>query len=160
MLTMVVDVSLVYCYIDGSLQHTFSKGTNCSNDGDWNAYIGRSRNPLKWFDGKIDDLAIYDFALDLSQIDSLHNQFVPVENIKYNNNISIYPNPSSGIAKIKGGISDGMKYSIYDIKGNLVEENKIFNNSIGFLPGKKGLFLIQIRDKQGEFVFSDKLILQ
>ena len=65
--------SIAKLYIDNELQDTIvQSGLNIVSDSaDW--IVGSLRGNLRFFDGKIDDIHIYDNALSTSEIDSLYH---------------------------------------------------------------------------------------
>ena len=102
------------------------------------------------FDGKIDDVRIYNCALDSIQIDSICNT-PPVtvrENVK-NHVIDIFPNPTTGMFTVANATGD---IQVYDLLGNLVLRSNKKEIDMGNYPS--GIYIV----RTGEAV--RKLILR
>ena len=143
--------------------------------------------PDFFFDGKIDDVGVWNRALTPSEITSLYNQNQCITNITvtdtliinvgqlsfenpilYANNITIYPNPAStdininfnNITNLNGG-----SIKIINSLGQQVATTPITTsgtNSIMSLNtwGGNGLYFVQILNSQGQIVDIKKIILQ
>lgn len=79
-----------------------------------------------FFDGKIDDIGIWDRVLVRDEITNLYNSSLSIEKIESNNSFIIYPNPA--ITEIKvliDGYHTPITYSIYDQLGKVVRSGKL-----------------------------------
>lgn len=119
---------------------------------------GQSVTPgWRYFDGVIDDVNIYNDKLNAAQIDSLYTDANPTLNVlskELDWSTELYPNPASGIVKIKSNLTID-SISIRNALGQtvVIAENNPFLN-ISHL--KNGVYFVTI--KSGEFVRTQKLI--
>ena len=62
-------------YLDGALQSSrgLSGSSRTVDTQQWNARIGRKKDGTGHYNGKIDDLRLYDYALTAGQVDELYN---------------------------------------------------------------------------------------
>jgi hypothetical protein len=72
MITLVVDTNETRHYLDGSLIGKFANGYMTSNAGDTSALLGVSREYDRYFEGKLDDVRIYNRALSEAEIKKLY----------------------------------------------------------------------------------------
>ena len=65
-------------------------------------------------------------------------------------NISIYPNPINSILNVNVGSNSGLNYSIFNISGQTIFKGKFteFNNRVDFSDLSKGVYFLQVIDKQ------------
>ncbi|MCF8370219.1 MAG: T9SS type A sorting domain-containing protein [Bacteroidales bacterium] len=110
------------------------------------------------FDGKIDDVKLFDKVLTQAEIDSLFNEpdpILPMLGIaEMGNNIPhIYPNPFVNELNVNNKIA--AKISLYDVLGNLIiEEIDIEPYGKLDLSGiKKGVYFLQVADNSGMQTF-------
>jgi subtilisin family serine protease len=83
------------------------------------------------------------------------------ENIYYNNNISIYPNPNQGnfIIDLSGKLEKNASIEIYNLTGQVLFKTAFFENKQNVIFTKStGIYEIKIFN--GNNVYSDKLILE
>ncbi len=75
-----------------------------------------------------------------------------------NNNLKVYPNPSTGyiIIDYSGEITD-LSYSIYSLSGQVIESNNICNKKIE-TNLQAGIYLLIIKD-QDALIYEDKLLV-
>jgi len=69
------DSAKFYLYVDNDLKD--SADLTSSLDITGNLVIGQDRGLSRYFDGKIDEVGIYDYALSSTQIEALYNQTAP-----------------------------------------------------------------------------------
>ena len=101
------------------------------------------------FAGAIDDLKIYDRALNSTQVLSLYQNNTLSTSDNNNivkNNISIYPNPSKDVVFVKSETAI-TKIELYDFSGKKIKESASKEMNISSL--KRGNYLIKITDKEG-----------
>jgi hypothetical protein len=153
-------------------------------------YIGadiENGNLYRYFNGKIDDIGIWNRALTVDEVTQLYNQNQCVNNITvtdtliinvgqlsfespilYANNITIFPNPAStqininfnNITNLTGG-----SIKIINSIGQQVSTTPITasgTNSTMSLStwGGSGLYFVQILNSQGQIVDIKKIVLQ
>jgi len=119
------------------------------------------------FIGKIDDIGIWNRALDAKEIKSIYNgSTASVKNDNSNSIIKVYPNPAEDHIIIDfGSYSSMLGYSItiFDVAGksvynstiNKVTETIDLNTWTG-----KGVYFIKIYDKQSQQIENRKIIIQ
>ncbi|WP_433631865.1 GEVED domain-containing protein [Chryseobacterium cucumeris] len=59
----------------------------------------------------------------------------------------IYPNPASDVLNISG-ISEAADYEIYNIAGQKIDEGKVSNHHVNLNHLSKGVYFIQLKDKE------------
>lgn len=160
--------NLVKIYVNGVLEKTdagtgglIDYGTSPS------ASIGQKDGTSQhWFKGTIDDVRIYKRALSTTEIQNLHTTISSVGfNKDMNNQISIYPNPSSTYLNIK--INEEIKINkieIFNLSGQKIN-SKTFNDfenneQIDINQLKEGNYLLKIFDNQNNFTTTKFLKLR
>ena len=178
-------------YINGDLQSTSQSSTlyNINTINGINMIFGSSRlfNPVQYFNGKIDDIGIWNRALTQQEITQLYNQNQCTTNITvtdtliinvgqlsytnpvtYANNITIYPNPANTQVNISfNNITDltGGNINIINSLGQQVATTPItLSGTNTTMPlntwGGTGLYFVQILNAQAIVVDVKKIILQ
>jgi ELWxxDGT repeat protein len=85
--------------------------------------------------------------------------FVGIQKIQDNQTVSIYPNPSSGIFKIKSDeLLKDTSVKIYNTQGQTIFESKRFISEIDLSNQPKGIYFIQIKSEYK--IVTKKIILQ
>ena len=185
------DLTNCKIYINGVLQLTSQSSTlyNINTINGLNMVFGSSRlfNPNQFFNGKIDDIGIWNRALTPQEIAQLYNQNQCITNItvtdtliinvgqlsytnpiSFANNITIYPNPASTQVNISfNNITDlaGGSIKIINSLGQQVATTPITlsgtNTTMALNSwGGTGLYFVQIINAQGQIVDIKKIILQ
>ncbi|OFY79331.1 MAG: hypothetical protein A2281_16660 [Bacteroidetes bacterium RIFOXYA12_FULL_38_20] len=150
-------------YVDGDLISTELNNLSALNmQHDW--YIGtfsaNNQNYLSFnynFDGKIDDIRIYNCALDSLAIQQLFKEpNTSVDELSENSLINVYPNPTADYIQITG-IENGDVY-IYDSEGRFVK-SLILDKSmkIDFSDLPHGNYLLSIKS-DGERIVKKVII--
>lgn len=173
-------IATLYLYLDGSLVNTstnvthWSNGANPTNIGYWNGFVGASG----FFDGKIDDIGIWNRVLTQSEITSLYYSenscqslvintgvlgFNPVT---YNNTVTIYPNPANDHITIDcGNLANvsGWNIRIYNTLSQEVFSGAM-NTQQYTIPlntwGGQGIYFVKIYDASNNLMNTKKIILQ
>jgi hypothetical protein len=173
-------ISTLYLYIDGSLVNTstnvthWSSGANPTNIGYWNGFVGASG----FFDGKIDDIGIWNIVLTQSEITSLYYSenacqslvintgILGFNPLTYNNTVTIYPNPANDQITIDcGNLANvsGWNIKIVNTLGQVVF-NGVMNTQQYVVPlntwGGQGIYFVKIYDASNNLMNSKKIILQ
>ncbi len=139
---------------------------------------------LFWFDGKIDDIGIWNRALSEEEIKNLYNGNICYQNvtvtdtllintaitgfnpISYQNTIKVYPNPSKDQITVDFGnfnTLNGYQLKITNSIGQQMYQTAINKQSVNISLGSwtgKGLYIIQIIDQQGTVTDSRKIMIQ
>ena len=127
-LTAVFDVGLMKIYIDGilmgSLNTPISSMNACAGS---DLLLGRGwQNFPLWYSGHIDDLAIWNRALNQQEITDLNNSNLGLPVSINENSIKLYPNPTNGLVTLEVSSEKiGKSYSILDFSGRIIREGKI-----------------------------------
>jgi hypothetical protein len=173
-------IATLYLYIDGSLVNTttnvthWSSGANPTNIGYWNGFVGASG----FFDGKIDDIGIWNRVLAQSEITSLYYSESTCQSLvintgvlgfnplTYNNTVTIYPNPANDHITIDcGNLANVSGWNI-KIANTLGQEvfNGVMNTQQYVVPlntwGGQGIYFVKIYDASNNLMNSKKIILQ
>jgi hypothetical protein len=94
--------------------------------------------------GKIGDVFIAKIGKDIDGINSLENS---------NSNISLFPNPSSGIfhLQINNGNFPKSEIEIYDVLGNIIFQSEILNSEteINLSGNAKGIYFYRVMNENG-----------
>jgi hypothetical protein len=114
--------------------------------------IGRVFSPLtyEFFNGKIDDIGIWNRALTQQEITALYNGAnVGINDISIENQFSIFPNPAQNVITLKATTKlDGSVYSIYDNIGRVVASGKLNGENtmveLGHLAA--GIYILRVGD--------------
>jgi hypothetical protein len=190
------DLSGVKIYVNNVLVLTkpyIGTGTMSSPTNTQDIYIGRELNSTlcspynTFYQGKLDDIGIWNRALTQQEITQLYNQNQCITNITvtdtliinvgqlsytnpvaYANNITIYPNPASTQININfNNITNlvGGSVKIINSLGQQVATTPITTtgtNSTMLLStwGGSGLYFVQILNPQGQIVDIKKILLQ
>ncbi len=176
-------------YVNGLYAGSFTGTYEKAVDGDEHAYIGTNRTAAdRFFNGKIDDVRIYNKALNEKEILALYAEeyantiyydsiqvtdtlFIDIsiplelEEESINNRIKVYPNPSSEYVTVDFGTYDlltGYLLKIFDVQSNEVYSEEI-NSKYTTIQiseiGTKGIYFIQVLDENNELVSVKKLII-
>ena len=124
-------------------------------------YIGKSNWSFDAYtDGKIDDLRIYNRALNLAEIDSLFNEPNPmatgIEEARLNqNSINLYPNPTGSQVQF----SMPVNVQLYNLAGQVLIEEK-HTNSLDLSKQGAGVYFVVFLDDEQRVLQRSKLIKQ
>ena len=116
-----------------------------------NANFGRMVNPAyDAFNGKIDDVGIWNRALTQQEITTLYeSEVLSTNTATYENNINIYPNPANDHITIDFGNLDnveGWNIKIINILGQEVLSQPMNTDKINVSELSKGVYIIRISD--------------
>jgi hypothetical protein len=102
---------------------------------------------LEVFNGKLDDIAIYNRALTQAEITALYNSTLSISSDTYNYSINIYPNPVVSTLNIKTDTNlINQPYSIIDNLGRVVLNGKLneVESIINVEQLSKGIYYLKI----------------
>ena len=179
------NLNKLYIYVDNVLKDsTTNSFGNLANTA--NLFIGSSGagTNIQWWNGKIDDIGIWNRALTTDEISNLYNanicyQSVTVTDtlvinvgtlsynpVTYNNSITIYPNP----AKDRITINCGTLSSVtgYQIKISNLLGQEVFSTTLNqqqySIPLNswtgKGIYLVTVYDANRNLLTTRKIDLQ
>lgn len=160
-------------YVNGNLVYTGSAFTQTSVDGNTTVNLGKSRGYDRYFDGKIDDLRIYNRTLSAAEITALYNGAscsgaLAIEKIEPGtNHLKVYPNPITNTAKIQIPAINELSlltFTLYNSQGQEVRNDYIkLAKSNAFIFDRKGLssglYFYCVKDKK-TLIGTGKIVLQ
>ena len=135
-------------YINGQITSTFSNGSNFDLSNDYNFRIGArypndgTDNGSEFFQGKIDDVKIFNCALKDQDVTNLYNELYNETSTSNDHielveaDINVFPNPTSGKLFISNR-SDiniesatiyniaGIKLKVFDVQSNTTKEIQV-----------------------------------
>ena len=117
-------------YFDTVLIHTFNSVTNIGNQLA-NIRFGAENNGFPTgganFKGKLDDIGIWNRALNQQEITSLYtSSSVGINEVSQSNLFSVYPNPAQSVITVNTDAKlVGSLFAIYDNAGKLVKTGNI-----------------------------------
>lgn len=164
MATIVVDSNDVDYYLNcqflASKVNTFNSSQSAST---YNSTLGTNRNLNNFFEGKIDNVKIYDCNLTITEICDIYTtgiERLTNEPASFN----VYPNPSEGEINLNW---DGKELSVRNIEmhsttGKLVYDQQVYSNrgEITVSPELKGgLYFVSFIGEQGERLETKKVIV-
>jgi len=131
-------------YRNGILVSTLARTWNTVNNSDI-FKLGVGVGGELTFDGAIDDLKIYNYALSLTEITNLYNNNVVTtfEETVENNSSNVYPNPAKDILHVPG------QAEIFDLMGNMVASG---TNEINIGHLISGIYVVKAMDKKFKIV--------
>jgi hypothetical protein len=135
-------------YRNGVLLSSLAKTMNTVSNSDI-FRLGLSEGGASgYFNGAIDDLQIYNYALSDSQIANLYStQTLAVNNVSIKNNkVQIYPNPVKDVLIIKSD-SGVNKVEVFSTEGKKLMETNQNNINVSLLTS--GLYIIKTLDNKG-----------
>jgi hypothetical protein len=159
-------------YVDGILVDSMGKSTvvyPSYGSGTVKAFIGIRNNLSSPFNGKIDDVIIYNRALSKQEVDQLFtDKSTSIDGITVNKiNFDIYPNPSHASFVVSLGNLNidisGVKLKIINTLGQEMnlEYTEISESSFevnhSLIPG---VYFVQVCDSDGRVIGTEKLIVQ
>ncbi|HOI31599.1 MAG TPA: T9SS type A sorting domain-containing protein [Bacteroidales bacterium] len=121
--------------------------------------IGNSKNPsiINGIKGKIDDVRIYDRALNDSEILALATSDSTNEVVETNSTlISVFPNPANKLLNVIGLTYDS-KVMIYNLSGQMITKSVYFGNPIDISGLVSGTYLIELYTEK-KLMYSKKFV--
>jgi hypothetical protein len=171
-------------YLDGILMNTISISFSLPNSSQPLLFGNETNSLSRYFNGKLDDIGIWNRALTDQEISDLYNanicyEYVTVTDtlvintgitgynpITYLNTLKIWPNPSNDHITIDAGnlaTMNGYSIKIEDAQGQQVFQNAV-NQQQFYVDittwGGNGLYFVRIIDPQGNTVDIKKIVLQ
>ena len=119
-------------------------------------------NSLQYFKGKIDEVRIYNRAINSQEITALYNNTnTSVGEVASQSNIQIYPNPVSDVLYISGNDRTNSTLFISDVLGKNVLKKDISSiSNIGISALAAGVYTVSLFDGSGNMFYTNKLIIQ
>jgi hypothetical protein len=155
-------------FINGKLENSSSENGPLTTNFDRICFGGE--NNWSNFKGYLDDIAIFNKALDSNEVKALYNQTCNQETatLKLLNEtrINAYPNPTSDVLHIEIGDAkalEGFRYRILDALGKEVY-NELVKNTLTEIPlktlGAAGMYQLEILDANKTSIQTNKIVLQ
>ena len=161
---IVLNASYIKYYLNGIAIDSIPRGTlNSSTVGHNTALIGVSRVLNRFFQGVIDDVRIYDCALNDSDILTLYNiNSVGINSPINKSLVSIYPNPAGNSISFNnlGGFQGNYFLSIKNIQGQEIMYKKIRSsetNTIDISDLNNGIYSLSLIGS--DCVFESKFVV-
>jgi hypothetical protein len=166
----IYDQNVMKIYFDGllvSTKNTAQQLMNACSDSDLLFGRGWQNFPL-WYEGKLDDVAIWNRALDSTEIAALYNSSTSTATIQNNlsNDIKIFPNPTYDHITIDAGnlnTMSGYSIRIVNALGQQVFQSAInqqqFYLDLSSWTGN-GIYYVNIINPQGVTIDTRKIVLQ
>ena len=157
MLTAVLDSSVAYHYVNDSLISTQAYTTNIANNT-LPLEIGRDVPGLtEVFNGKLDDIGIWDRALDSLEVDSLFNYSTQtgIAEQGRTSRFQVYPNPTNGLVQIVGVRNE--RVVVFNALGKMVITTNA-TNTIDLATLSEGLYFIQVVGDNGQIKYTTKIL--
>src|ERR1041385_1727611 len=163
LLTAVLDSSTSYFYLNDSLVATDTFTTSIVNNT-LPLEIGRDDpGSTEVFNGKIDDIGIWNVALAPQEISNLYlGPALGLNNYATEKVFNIYPNPASGNVTINftGDVSGIDQLILYNAEGCMVKtftvDKAVLKFSVDGLP--KGIYMVRAVNKKQQWL--SKLIIE
>jgi hypothetical protein len=148
-----VDANWVKYYLNGNLVDSFANNNfNHSVDGDTKARVGTSRKSVGFFNGIIDDVKIYDCAVNAADLKSLFGSSSIQKLDKPEVNVNIYPNPVQSTFNIESTSQNQIEsIYVYDLQGKLLLDKSIndFKTVVDLTAFAKGMYILEVNTING-----------
>lgn len=108
-------------------------------------FIIGSSTGVRYFNGSIDDVRIYNRTLTIQEINYLYTMTpTKIDNLVYESLFDIYPNPATTLTTISSSVTIN-KIEIYDVSGQVVKIINVSNNKCLFNTRElsKGVYLVK-----------------
>lgn len=114
------------------------------------------------FDGKIDDIRIYNRLVNEEELEVLCSPFktATVASAQEAQAIRVYPNPSAGNITLEGMSGVGNRFLLWDLTGRLIQTGIIEENQLHIATPANGLYHLEIKNAQGQRIGLEKVILK
>lgn len=156
-----VDESLSI-YVDGELVEGTSTSVNINNNTEplivGNMYTPPSSQPgmlNAFFNGKIDDIGVWDRVLTSEEITELYNSPLSINELNNQLSFSVYPNPTKNdITIFVSEYTSPIDFSIYDNSGKIIFTSKINSEltTIDISKFSQGTYNIVLNQEKGNLV--------
>ena len=145
LLTATRENGVAKLYTNGNLDATTTYSFTPYNQN-FNLILGMSNNSFQSFSGKLDDLRIYNCALDIGQIDSLYNdQSYSINAFDMDKSFKIYPNPTTDKLTIELNSNINQSLEIVNLIGQTVFTTNIIKKAtINTSAFANGVYILKI----------------
>jgi hypothetical protein len=145
MFSVTFDGNTMKLFMNGSLVNSQTQTGNIQT-GNIPLRFGMREGNFQYFNGKIDDIGIWNRALTQQEITNLYNASLSTEDFAIND-INIYPNPTTSFLNYKSSIQVE-KIVIYNMLGQLVQQEKVnaLEGAINIEKLAQGTYLVKVND--------------
>jgi hypothetical protein len=145
MFSVTFDGNTMKLFMNGSLVNSQTQTGNIQT-GNIPLRFGMREGNFQYFNGKIDDIGIWNRALTQQEITNLYNASLSTEDFAIND-INIYPNPTTSFLNYKSSIQVE-KIVIYNMLGQVVQQEKInaLEGTINIEKLAQGTYLVKVND--------------
>ncbi len=145
-------------YKNGVLFSSGVKAFNTINNLNYFKLGLTESNGYNYFNGAIDDLKIYNWALNATEISSLYtNNTLTSENFNLNNlEVALYPNPVNDILNIETAL-DIQTVEFYNIQGQKVLSSNQKQINVSDLAA--GMYMVRIQDADNN-IATKKIVIK
>lgn len=166
------DSNFALLYVNGVLVDSLGTTTNrvaYYGSSQVKAFIGKRNDGTGPFDGKIDDVCIYNRALSKKEVEDLYNfQLTSVNDIKVSSvKVHVYPNPnlSTFVIDLSGAkeLPKNFTVNITNIIGQVVFSGQYtYENALVEInsPLESGKYIISLLDETGAVLTTETMIVQ
>lgn len=154
----------VSLYVNGQLQSTVAtSAAPYYGPSTMYAVIGSRNGTQQYFNGAIDDIGIYNRALDPWEVLAIYNGAVGINDVSGKMTVDVYPNPSNGntvYLHLDGAQANEAEVTITDMTGRIVHSVVVTDPgaSIELPDFAAGMYLVKI--KCGDALLSRKLVIE
>ena len=155
LITASIDSLTMKIYVNGTLENTVLQNNNNSFGTNTDPlYIGKHdyNNAPYYFNGKIDDIGIWNRVLTQQEITSLYtSSILGINEISQSNLFSVFPNPAKNQINIKADATlIGSVYTVFDNQGKIILRGKIISeNTIVELENLSvGVYLLNVGENK------------
>ena len=128
--------------LDASATYTFTPVNQ-----NFNLTLGMSYSSFQSFSGKLDELRVYDYALNIGQIDSLYNDqsYSVNDYVDLDNNVKIYPNPVKDKLTIETNFNKEQNLEIINLVGQTIYTSIINKRAtVNTSAFAKGIYILKL----------------
>ena len=145
MFSVTFDGNTMKLFMNGSLVNSQTQTGNIQT-GNIPLRFGMREGNFQYFNGKIDDIGIWNRALTQQEITNLYNTSLSTEDFAINK-INIYPNPTTSFLNYKSSIQVE-KIVIYNMLGQVVQQEKVnaLEGTINIEKLAQGTYLVKVND--------------
>jgi len=147
------DGTTLKIYVDGLLQgqatNTFTIAVNAFFKIGWDDLSGYNR----YFNGKIDDVRIYNRAINAQEVLAIFNEVNPTTSISAISTANIvFTSNSSNNSITVSGVAVNSEISIFEVNGKLIRKSKLTGSQLNVSNIHKGIYLIKLETPSGMII--------
>lgn len=144
-------------FLNAVLVDSVSSSNTHSYDGSNTAKLGCTRKSDRFFQGKIDEVKIFDCALNINDLTVLYYTSIKEKN-ELSETFKVYPNPTNDYVEVES--SQNADIEIINLQGKIIGKHVLSNNKVvidlSTIPS--GVYIIKAKTNNG--IVTKKLIKQ